>query len=172
MSSLGRVVLINNSCLAPPLSAMAFHPLLVGTVTRIVGSPLASRTGRITPGITERISLLSFNNRSSTGLNPSMMLCSIFSFPWTARSLMSPSVGYGRMQFLKPLDSARSTNPDTQTSFPHFALSSKKEELMPNNAPRLHTPGREDAHALLPHCPCGSNFDDLQDANSMRRHDA
>ena len=39
---------------------MAFQPFCVGTVTRTLTLPLASRTGRITPGITERISGIGF----------------------------------------------------------------------------------------------------------------
>src|SRR3984957_11912573 len=87
--SLEKLVLMKSSCRAPALSAMAFHPLVVGTVTRILISPLASRTGRITPGIMDRIAagLLS-SKRSRTFLRPSTILCSTFSFPWTFRSRM------------------------------------------------------------------------------------
>ena len=38
-----------------------------------------SRTGRITPGITDRISGFSISSRSSNPRTPSMMLCSILS---------------------------------------------------------------------------------------------
>src|SRR5713101_3879077 len=48
------------------------------------GSPLASRTGRITPGMMERISSAAAR-RSSTGRNFVRMLCSIFSFPCAVR---------------------------------------------------------------------------------------
>jgi len=50
-ASFARFVLIKSSCLAPALSAMAFQPFCVGTVTRTWILPRASRTGRITPGI-------------------------------------------------------------------------------------------------------------------------
>ena len=45
---------MNNSCRAPALSAMPFHPFCVGTVMRIFTLPRASRTGRITPGMMDR----------------------------------------------------------------------------------------------------------------------
>src|ERR1035438_8737571 len=86
-SSFERAVLINSSWRAPALNAMAFHPLVTGTVTRIFTFPFASRTGRITPGITDRISRLSRTKRSSTSRTPSIMLCSTLSLPCSLRSL-------------------------------------------------------------------------------------
>jgi hypothetical protein len=77
-ASFPNCVLMNNSCRAPALSAMAFQPFCVGTVMRTRTLPLASRTGRITPGITLRISGLALSNSSSTPRTPSMMLCSTF----------------------------------------------------------------------------------------------
>src|SRR5271165_139002 len=77
---------MNSSCRAPALSAMAFQPLVVGTVTRILTSPLASRTGRMTPGITDRMAGFCLSRRSSTSRTPSRMLCSTLSFPWTFRN--------------------------------------------------------------------------------------
>src|SRR5579862_5311632 len=64
---------------------MAFQPFWVGTVMRIWTLPLASRTGRITPGMMERISGLAPRSRSNTSRTPSMILCSILSLPWAAR---------------------------------------------------------------------------------------
>src|SRR5439155_16067628 len=61
------------------------QPFCVATVTRIFTTPLASRTGRITPGMMERMSSLA-TRRSSTGRRSSRMLCSIFSFPCAVRS--------------------------------------------------------------------------------------
>ena len=86
--SLSHAVLMNSSCLAPALRAMAFHPFCVGTVTRIFTFPLASRTGRITPGITDRISGLADSSSSRIGRTPSMMLCSIFNRSLEARRRM------------------------------------------------------------------------------------
>lgn len=87
-SSFDISVLMNSSWRAPALSAIAFHPFVVATVMRIAGTPLASRTGRITPGITERTALFECNNRSRIGRSPFMMLCSIFSFPFAALNRM------------------------------------------------------------------------------------
>src|SRR5579863_9436972 len=67
---------------------MAFQPFVVGTVIRIWTSPLASRTGRITPGITERMAGLFSSKRSRTSRTPCRMACSTLSFPWTFRSRM------------------------------------------------------------------------------------
>jgi hypothetical protein len=79
---------MKSSCRAPALSAIAFQPFVVATVIRIAGVPFASRTGRITPGITDRTSALFRSSRSSTGRSPSMILCSIFNLPSAARSLI------------------------------------------------------------------------------------
>jgi len=67
---------------------MAFQPLEVGTVRCIRIFPRASRTGRITPGITDRISGFAASNRSSSSRTPSMMLCSIFSLFCAVRRRM------------------------------------------------------------------------------------
>src|SRR6185312_10832416 len=80
---------------APALRAMAFHPFVTGTVIRTFGRPRAFLTGRITPGMTERMPGLSRSSRSSTGRSPSMMLCSIFSLPCSARNLIQIRLAAG-----------------------------------------------------------------------------
>src|SRR5579859_6580820 len=84
-----NAVLMNSSWRAPALSAIAFQPLVVGTVTRTLTSPRASRTGRMTPGITERIDELFASSRSSIPRTPSMMLCSTLRRSLCWRSLMT-----------------------------------------------------------------------------------
>ena len=49
-SSFENVVLMKSSCRAPALKAIAFQPFVVGTVTRTLTGPRASRTCRMTPG--------------------------------------------------------------------------------------------------------------------------
>ena len=80
---------MNNSWRAcPALSAIAFQPFVVGTVTRIRTFPFASLTGLMTPGTTERtVAEFSFNRTVSRSRTPSMMLCSIFSLSCAVRSL-------------------------------------------------------------------------------------
>src|SRR5579872_3076467 len=63
---------------------MAFQPFCVGTVTWTFTGPFASRTGRITPGMIERISSRA-TSRSSTGRRSSRIECSILSFPLAVR---------------------------------------------------------------------------------------
>jgi len=58
---------MKSSCRAPALSAIAFHPFCVGTVTRILTFPRASRTGRMTPGMIERIA--AFADRISSRIS-------------------------------------------------------------------------------------------------------
>src|SRR5579884_685791 len=94
---------MNSSCRAPALSAIAFQPFLVGTVTWTRTAPLASRTGRITPGITDRISGLSASSRSKRSRRPSIMLCSTFSFPWAFRSRMKSLFVFGRRPLFESL---------------------------------------------------------------------
>src|SRR5690242_11311095 len=53
---------------------------------RIRTLPLASRTGRITPGITDRISGCAASSVSSTSRKPSIMLCSILRRSLAVRS--------------------------------------------------------------------------------------
>src|SRR4051812_49174243 len=70
---------------------MAFQPFCVGTVIRTFTGPLASRTGRITPGMTDRTSGLPARNRSRTSRTPSMMLCSTLSRSLAVRRRMGPT---------------------------------------------------------------------------------
>jgi acetyl-CoA carboxylase biotin carboxyl carrier protein len=92
-SSLPAAVLTNSSWRAPLASAMAFQPFWVGTVMRIFTGPLASRTGRITPGIIDRISGHA-TSLSSTGRRSSRMLCSILSLPCAVLSRKAMAVSY------------------------------------------------------------------------------
>ena len=85
-SSFPNSVLMNSSCRAPALSAIAFHPFCVGTVTRTFTLPLASRTGRITPGITERMAGFAASSSSRIPRTPSMMLCSTLSLSPAVRN--------------------------------------------------------------------------------------
>ena len=63
-SSLLKSVLIKSSCRAPALRAMAFQPFCVGTVMCTRTFPRASRTGRMTPGIIERMAGLEWSKVS------------------------------------------------------------------------------------------------------------